>query len=131
MDVSPRVVIVRRVKTRNSAHKNPGHLGISDKRRRPDRDTPLAAWCRATGTSTYKLARQVKADPAAVANWARGRNLPSLGYAIILEMATNGGVPIKSWAGTELFKLWMNNCRFDWDNWYAALSAGVKRRSAK
>lgn len=107
---------------------NPGHFGLLNPDKRPHRDTPLAAWCRTTGTSTYKLAREMKADPRAVQNWAEGKNLPSLGYAVLLEITTKGGVPIVSWAGTELFRLWMNNCRFDWDRWMRQQAEGKKRR---
>lgn len=111
---------------------NPLHFGeIRQAQRRPGCNTPLAAWCRTTGVSAYSLAKQLRADPKAVSSWAEGKNLPSLPYAILLEITTKGGVPVLSWSGTDLFKTWMNNCRFDWDQWLQRLYGGRKRRQQR
>lgn len=88
--------------------------GRTPAHKRPKGETPLLAWLRATGVSRFWLARKLGCDPKMVSIWADGRGLPGSVYMIMLEIVTEGGVPVMSWTGTDLFKLTLRNCGVDW-----------------
>jgi hypothetical protein len=70
----------------------------------------------------------MKVDPRSIYYWASNKALPSLLYAILIERATEGGVPIVSWEGTELAKLKLRTMGFDWDAWNSRRAEERTRR---
>lgn len=58
--------------------------------------------------SQREFARQVGCDYKMARYWANGQAVPTLVYAFKIERATEGGVPVASWLGTELAKLMWN-----------------------
>lgn len=84
---------------------------------RPANETPLSVWLHSKGMSHYALAQQMKVDPRSVYFWASNKALPTLLYAILIERATEGGVPIVAWEGTELARLKLRTMGMDWEGW--------------
>lgn len=83
----------------------PPHLAKLVRYKRPGAETPLSVWLRTRGITQYQFAKVIGCSPKAVEWWASNRSMPGLVYAFKIERATQGGVPISSWLGTELGRL--------------------------
>lgn len=64
----------------------------------------LLSWLKSHGVSKNKFAKIIGSSPRMVDWWCDGRSLPGLIYAFIIERATEGGVAVEMWLGTEIGK---------------------------
>lgn len=69
---------------------------------RPPQETALSLWLRSRGLTYAQAADLIGCTPEILAMWARGQTIPSLVYAFKVERATQGGVPVASWLGTDI-----------------------------
>lgn len=70
--------------------------------KRPIQLTLLSMWLKSRGISRDAFARKVGCNDKMVDYWCEGRCIPTLPYAFAIEKATEGGVPVPSWLGTEV-----------------------------
>lgn len=70
------------------------HDGVVSKSRRRNR---LGSWLKAEGRQQQWLAAKINVHPTLVSKWVCGDRLPNLTYAVALEEATGGAVPIEVW----------------------------------
>lgn len=67
----------------------------------------LLSWLKSHNVSKNKFCRMIGCAPRMVDWWCSGRSVPGLIYAFIIEKATEGGVSVEMWLGTEIGKqLW-------------------------
>lgn len=57
----------------------------------------LREWCRRQDIREYRFAEQIGVPKSQLSTYMNGYRAPSLGRACVIEVATNGAVPIQSW----------------------------------
>lgn len=81
----------------------------------PATETLLAAWLKAHKRTAYSIAQMCQCDPTSMTRIVLGKQLPGLILAFRIEQATEGGVPVASWLGTELGRIRWNMPGRNWD----------------
>lgn len=76
--------------------------------------------------TVWAFAQLIGANPKTVYYWMYGQVIPELVYAYKIEMATEGGVSMVSWLGTELAKMQWEHNHSDIEN-----ELEMRRRSNK
>jgi transcriptional regulator with XRE-family HTH domain len=61
----------------------------------------LAAWRSAEGWTQAKVAQAVQTSPEAVGQWENGQRTPSFESAVLLELVSEGALPVEGWGHHE------------------------------
>ncbi len=69
---------------------------------RPEEETLLGQWMKATQTTFRTLSKALDASERIVIYWSRGQAMPSLIHAFRIDAVTKGKVPPSSWLGTSI-----------------------------
>lgn len=64
-------------------------------------DTPLAAYLRTKGLTQRQFAAMIGVNQSVVCRFASNAATPKLKTALLIEAATDGEVPVSSWARDE------------------------------